>query len=91
MLGSREDEFYAPPLGEGGLLYWYNPKTRGTEQSSTPETDEEALNLLDGDLNSQAFVMEYERLRSAGMEIEQALVFTGHAFRLKHLQYQPPN
>jgi hypothetical protein len=47
--------------------------------------------LLDGNLNSEAFVMEYEKLRGAGMDIEQALVFTGHAFRLKHLRYQPPN
>jgi hypothetical protein len=68
-------------------MYWYNPKTRSTEQRSTPETDEEALNLLDGNLYSEAFVMEYERLRGAGMDIEQALVFTGHAFRLKHLRY----
>ena len=72
-------------------MYWYNSKSRSTEQRSTPETDEEALNLLDGDLNSEAYVMEYEKQRGAGMDIEQALVFTGHAFRLKHLQYQPPN
>jgi hypothetical protein len=78
-------------MGEGGLMYWYNPKIRSTEERATPETDEEALNLLDGDLNSEAFVMEYEKLRGAGMDIEQALVFTGHAFRLKHLRYQPPN
>jgi len=67
-------------------MYGYNPKTRSTEQRSTPKMDEEALNLLDGDLNSEAFVMEYEKLRSGGMDIEQALVFTGHAFRLKHLR-----
>jgi hypothetical protein len=72
-------------------VYWYNPKTRSTEERSTPETDEEALNLLGSDLNSEAFVLEYEKLRGAGMDIEQALVFTGHAFRLKQLLYQPPN
>ena len=72
-------------------MYWYNPKTRSTEERSTPKMDKEARNLLDGDLNSEAFVMEYEKLRGAGMDIEQALVFTGHAFRLKHLLYQPPN
>lgn len=73
------------------LMYWYNPKTRSTEKRVTPNTDEEALNLLDGDPSSVALVMEYEKLRGAGMDIEQALVFTGHALRLKHLLYQPPN
>ena len=72
-------------------MYWYNPKTRSTEERSTPKTDKEALNLLDGDLNSEAFILEYEKQRGAGMDIEQALVFTGQAFRLKHLLYQPPN
>jgi hypothetical protein len=68
-----------------------HPKTRSTEERSNPRTNEEALNLLDGDLNSEAFVMEHEKLRGAGMDIEQALVSTGHAFRLKHPLYQPPN
>ena len=53
-------------------MYWYNPKSRSTEERSTPKTDEEALNLLDGDVNSEAFVMEYEKLRGAAMDIEQA-------------------
>ena len=53
--------------------------------------DKEALSLLEGDLNSEAFVMEYEKRGGAGMDIEQALVFTGHAVRLKELLYQPPN
>ena len=72
-------------------MYWYNPKVRSTEERSTPKTDKEALNLLGSDLNSEAFVLEYEKLRGAGMDIEQALVFTGQAFRLKQLLYQPPN
>jgi hypothetical protein len=72
-------------------VYWYNPKVRSTEERSTPKTDKEALNLLGSDLNSEAFVLEYEKLRGAGMDIEQALVFTGQAFRLKHMLYQPPN
>jgi hypothetical protein len=72
-------------------MYWYNPKARNTETRPTPNTDEEAVSLLRGDLNSKAFVLEYERLRASGMGIEQALVFTGHKFRLRHLEYQPPN
>jgi hypothetical protein len=35
-----------------------------------------------------AFSTEYERLRETGMGIEQALIFTGHEFRLKHLEFR---
>ena len=73
---------------EGGRMYWYNPKTRCTETIHAPETDEEALALLEDDLNTMAFVAEYEKLREKGMGIEQALIFTGHEFRLKQLEFR---
>ena len=73
---------------EGGRMYWYNPKTRRTETIRAPETDEEALALLEDDLNTMAFVAEYEKLREKGMAIEQALIFTGHEFRLKQLEFR---
>ncbi|HEY6674447.1 MAG TPA: hypothetical protein VIZ59_05975 [Rubrobacteraceae bacterium] len=44
--------------------------------------------LLEGDLNTVAFVAEYERLRESGMGIDQALIFTGHEFRLKQLEFR---
>ena len=46
-------------------MYWYNPRTRRTETLPAPMTDEGALALLEGDLNTMAFVAEYERLREA--------------------------
>ena len=70
-------------------MYWYNPKTRCTETIMAPATDTEALALLDGDLNTMAFSAEYERLREMGMDVEQALIFTGHEFRLKQLEFRP--
>lgn len=69
-------------------MYWYNPRTRCTESILAPETDAEAAALLEGDLNTAAFVAEYDRLRETGMDVEQALVFTGHEFRLKHLEFR---
>jgi hypothetical protein len=69
-------------------MYWYNPKTRRTETLPAPATDEEALALLEDDLNTMAFAAEYERLRETGMGIEQALIFTGHEFRLKQLEFR---
>jgi hypothetical protein len=69
-------------------MYWYNPKTRCTETVPAPTTDREALALLEDDINTMAFTAEYERLRETGMGIEQALIFTGHEFRLKHLEFR---
>jgi hypothetical protein len=72
-------------------MYWYNPKTRSTESRTAPQTEVEAMNLLAGDPDSLVFWAEYDRLRSAGMGIEQALVHTGQELRLRHLGHQPPN
>jgi len=68
---------------------WYNPKTMSVEDVPAPSTDEEALEMLRGDVNSGAFITEYERLREEGMGVEQALLFVGHEFGLRHLKYQP--
>jgi hypothetical protein len=71
-------------------MHWYNPKTRNVEDVPAPSTDEESLEMLRGDLNSGAYIAEYERFRyEEGMAIEQALIFVGHEFRLRHLGYQP--
>ena len=40
--------------------------------------------------NHGAFIAEYERRRGEqDMEIEQALTFVGHHFRMEHLLFQP--
>ena len=71
-------------------MHWYNPQSRTVENTPAPSTDEEALQMLRGDINSGAFMSEYERLRSEeGMGVEQAMTFVGHGFRLRHLKYQP--
>ncbi len=70
-------------------MHWYNPRIRGVENVSAPSTDEEAFEMLRGDINSGAFISEYARLRTEGMEVEQAMIFVGHHFRMVHLRYQP--
>ena len=71
-------------------MHWYNPQTRTVENTAAPSTDQEALQMLRGDINSGAFMSEYERLRSEeGMGVEQAMTFVGHKFRLRHLSHQP--
>ena len=70
-------------------MHWYNPKTRSVEDTTAPGTDEEALKMLRGHANSGAFMWEYERLREEeGMPPEQAMLFVGHHFRLKHLEFR---
>jgi hypothetical protein len=69
-------------------MYWYNPKTRNTETRPAPHTDQEAIELLGSNLNTESFVTEFEKLRDAGMDIEQALIFTGHEFRLRQLEFR---
>jgi len=70
-------------------MHWYNPKTMSVEDSPAPSTDVEALEMLRGDINSGAFMAEYDRLREEGMGVEQAMIFVGYEFRLRHLRYQP--
>ncbi len=71
-------------------MHWYNPKTREVEDVPAPSTDMEAFEMLRGDINSGAFMAEYDRLRTEeGMSVEQAMIFVGHEFRMRHLRYQP--
>ncbi len=65
-------------------MHCYNPNTRDVFHVPAPATDEEALEMLGGDINSGAFMTEYERLRHEGTSVERALNFVGHEFRLRH-------
>jgi hypothetical protein len=49
------------------------------------------MDLLAGDPDTAVFWAEYDRLRSVGMSIEQALVHTGQEFRLRHLGHERPS
>jgi hypothetical protein len=69
-------------------MYWYNPTTQTSERVVAPSTDEEAVDILTGDLDSAEFVKEYNKLRDSGRPIEQALVLVGHESRLRQSEYQ---
>ena len=75
--------------GEEEFLHWYNPKTRVAETVSAPCNEEEAEHMLGGAVDSWAFVAEYGRLRGEGMPTEQAMIFVGHRFRMRHLAHLP--
>ena len=71
-------------------MYWFNPKTRTSERRIAPSTDDEAIEVLTGDPLSAALVTEYAELRNSGMNIEQALIFVGHEFRLRQTEHTSP-
>lgn len=70
-------------------MRWYNPKKRVAETVGAPRTDEDAEHMLGGAVDSWAFVAEYGRLRGDGMPVEQAMIFVGHCFRMRHLASLP--
>jgi hypothetical protein len=71
-------------------VYWYNPKTRKMEDISAPETDTEALELLDGHPNSVEFIAEYRGLRTMHRSIAESLRCTGDTFQMVHREEHPP-
>jgi hypothetical protein len=58
------DRACTPPQKRGAPVYWYNPKTREMEDISTPTSDTEAIEMLDGHPNSVEFIAEYRGLRA---------------------------
>lgn len=72
-------------------MYWYNPTTRASERVDAPRTDEEAIEMLAGDPQSATFVSEYARLRTSGMEVEQALILVDHEFKLRQMEHTGSN
>jgi hypothetical protein len=60
------------------------------ENRPAPSTDEETLEVLRGDIKSDDFMTEYHRLRGQGMGVEQAMIFVGHEFRLRHQALEVP-
>jgi GAF domain-containing protein len=53
-VGKRKENLYARTC-----MHWYNPKARAVEDRPAPSTDEEALEMLRGDVNSGAFISEF--------------------------------
>jgi hypothetical protein len=48
-------------------MYWFNPRTRNSERTHAPSTDEEAIEMLAGGPDSASFVSEFAKLRASGM------------------------
>jgi hypothetical protein len=71
-------------------MYWYNPKTRNMEDISTPTSDTEAIEMLDGHANSVEFIAEYRGLRVMHRSIAESLKCTGDTFQMVHREEHAP-
>jgi hypothetical protein len=69
-------------------MYWYNPTISTSQRVEAPATDEQAIQMLSGTLDSAEFIKEYRHLRRSGSPIEQALILVGHEFRLRQPEVQ---
>jgi hypothetical protein len=61
-------------------MYWYNPKSRTTEDVPAPLVDAQAIEMLSGHPDSDEFIEEY-RLWRKSCGIIEALQYTGDTFR----------
>ena len=60
-------------------IRWYNPRLNTFEWREVPESDEEALSLLEGSPYSATCTQTYREWRQLGASIEAALVRAGEA------------
>ena len=62
-----------------GRIRWYNPRLNTFEWREVPESDEEALSLLEGSSYSQICTETYREWRKLGAPIAEALIRAGEA------------
>jgi hypothetical protein len=60
-------------------IRWYNPKIEAFEWREAPESDEDALSLLDGTPHSPTCTQTYLEWRNLGASIAAALMRAGEA------------
>ena len=60
-------------------IRWYNPTLNTFEWREVPESDEEALSLLEGSPYSATSTNTYRQWRQLGASIEAALIRAGEA------------
>ena len=60
-------------------MRWYNPSLKGFEWRNSPESDEEALAILDESVTSRSYVEVYWRWRHLGAPVMASLIRVGEA------------
>jgi hypothetical protein len=62
-------------------MRWYNPASREFEWREIPQSDEDALRLLEGSLHPPACKDTYREWRALGAGVKAALIRAGEAAR----------
>ncbi len=70
-------------MPEQTRVRWYNPKLEDFEWREVPQTDEEALSLLEGSPHTPRCTDTYEEWRELGASITGALIRAGEAAKEK--------
>jgi len=68
-----------PPTTHQGRVRWYNPMLEDFEWREVPQTDEQALEVLDDPPRSLACAQAYREWRGLGASIKEALMRAGEA------------
>ena len=66
-------------MADHSRIRWYNPRLNSFEWREVPESDEEALSLLEGSPYSASCTQTYREWRQLGAAIGAALMRAGEA------------
>lgn len=66
-------------MADHSRIRWYNPRLNTFEWREVPESDEEALSLLEGSPYSATCTQTYRQWRQLGAAIGAALIRAGEA------------
>ena len=67
-----------------GPMRWYNPTLEDFEWRAMPQSDEEALSLLEGSPYTPTCTETYREWRELGASITVALIRAGEAAKKEH-------
>jgi hypothetical protein len=73
-----------------GRMRWYNPRLEDFEWREVPQSDEEALSLLEGSPYTPTCTDTYRRWRQLGASIMVSLIRAGEAAEEEHSQGPSP-
>jgi len=73
-----------------GRMRWYNPKLEDFEWREAPESDQEALSLLEGTPYTPTCAATYGQWRELGSSITVALIRAGEAAKEERDQGAAP-
>jgi hypothetical protein len=87
--GRRTTDTEKRSLVEHRRIRWYNPKLENFEWREVPQSDEEALSLLEGSQHTPTCADTYRQWRDLGASIKVSILRAGDAARTKYERTEP--